>query len=143
MVILTALQRESTLWLSRKLHLRHPLAPAQEEKHPRLLPSTVHSRKTAEQTDSTKRALVSYRSLHVKKSLLVLEQVTTEIILGGPWHFQHQPEICWKEILKWGGNCFPSCFSTLGALQPKTYTPIDLCATAIESPQEKLSVKIP
>lgn len=39
----------------------------------------------------------------VKIHLSILEQATTEIIVGRPWLIQHQPDVWWRtgEILKW------------------------------------------
>ncbi|ROI52190.1 Retrotransposon-derived protein PEG10 [Anabarilius grahami] len=41
--------------------------------------------------------------------LLVLEDSTSEVILGRPWLEQHDPIISWRtgDNLKWGNKCFP------------------------------------
>ncbi|MGL5841048.1 MAG: retropepsin-like aspartic protease, partial [Aeromonas hydrophila] len=51
-------------------------------------------------------------ALHCEElHLLVLENATTDIILGRPWLELHDPVLSWKtgEILKWGEHCFGAC----------------------------------
>ncbi len=80
-------------------------------------------------------------SLH----LLVLEDSTTDVILGRPWFVQHGCIISWRtgKVLKWGSTCFPDCFPHTpqpSSLQSETRT---VNSTSIESPVEKQSVDIP
>ncbi|KAK3565620.1 hypothetical protein QTP86_012943 [Hemibagrus guttatus] len=60
-------------------------------------------------------------ALHCEElHLLVLENATTDIILGRPWLELHDPVLSWKtgEILKWGEHCFGACFPNLPAPSP-------------------------
>ncbi|MGL4479758.1 MAG: retropepsin-like aspartic protease [Aeromonas veronii] len=57
--------------------------------------------------------------------LLVLEDSTSDVILGRPWLEQHDPNISWKtgDILKWGTNCFNGCFPNMPT-PSKDYSPV-------------------
>ncbi len=78
-------------------------------------------------------------------NLLVLEETTSDIILGRPWFALHEPQISWRtgDVLKWGDQCFPDCFPHM--IQPPTPAnqPLSLNSTTIESPLEKQSIDIP
>ncbi|ROL45117.1 Retrotransposon-like protein 1 [Anabarilius grahami] len=84
--------------------------------------------------------------LHVEDiHLLVLEESTSDVVLGPPWLEQHSPTISWRtgEVLKWGDHCFPTCFSELPVPKSPRSNVISICTTSIESPVEKRSVDIP
>uniref|UniRef100_A0A8C1BTA6 Gypsy retrotransposon integrase-like protein 1 n=1 Tax=Cyprinus carpio carpio TaxID=630221 RepID=A0A8C1BTA6_CYPCA len=84
--------------------------------------------------------------LHMESiKLLVLEGSTADIILGRPWLMQHNPIISWSsgEILRWGDQCFPSCFPNCPAPSKSPHQTLPLNTTSIESPPEKRSVNIP
>ncbi|ROL48173.1 Retrotransposon-derived protein PEG10 [Anabarilius grahami] len=84
--------------------------------------------------------------LHVEKiSLLVLEESTSDVILGRPWLEQHNPILSWKtgEVLKWGDTCFNDCFCEFPVPRPPSSNHLPVCATSIESPLEKRSVDTP
>ncbi|KAI2649350.1 Transposon Tf2-6 polyprotein [Labeo rohita] len=74
--------------------------------------------------------------------LLVLEGSMIDIVLGCPWLARHEPILSWGtgEILKWGSQCWPTCFPKLPLCSPKSLT---VCTTSIESPIEKQSIDIP
>lgn len=69
---------------------------------------------------------------------LVLEQVTTMVILG---NLGNQPELQCKsgEILRWG---FPFCFPWLLKINLSEPRQVEMYSTSFESPPEKLSVSI-
>lgn len=75
-------------------------------------------------------------------SLLVLEHSTADVILGRPWLSRHSPTLDWNtgEVLKWGSNCFPSCFPDLPLKPPPSKA---VCATTVESPSSNRAVDIP
>ncbi len=72
--------------------------------------------------------------------LLILEDSTSDVIIGHPWFVQHDPFIPWRtcEVLKWGSICFPHTPQP-SSLQPETNT---VNSTSIESPVEKQSINI-
>ncbi|KAK3542798.1 hypothetical protein QTP70_002998 [Hemibagrus guttatus] len=76
--------------------------------------------------------------------LLVLEDATTDIILGRPW-LEHDPVLSWKtgEILKWGEHCFGACFPSLPAPVPPQVYHLLTQATSVESPPEARPPDIP
>ncbi len=78
-------------------------------------------------------------------NLLVLEEATSDIILGRPWFALHEPQISWHtgDVLKWGNQCFPDCFPHLIQPSPQVNQPLSLNSTTIESPLEKQSIDIP
>uniref|UniRef100_A0A8C1TEZ2 CCHC-type domain-containing protein n=1 Tax=Cyprinus carpio TaxID=7962 RepID=A0A8C1TEZ2_CYPCA len=77
--------------------------------------------------------------------LLVLEESTTDVVLGRPWLEQHNPVLSWStgKILKWGETCFMDCFPEVPVPSSQLHQPLSVCATSIESPLEKRSVDIP
>ncbi|KAK3554648.1 hypothetical protein QTP70_031051 [Hemibagrus guttatus] len=84
--------------------------------------------------------------LHLEKiSLLVLEESTTDMILGHPWLEQHNPILSWKtgEVLKWGDTCFNDCFSEFPVPRSPSANHLPVSATSIESPLERRPVDIP
>ncbi|ROL50210.1 Retrotransposon-derived protein PEG10 [Anabarilius grahami] len=85
-------------------------------------------------------------ALHLEDiHLLILEESTSDVVLGRPWLEQHNPTISWKtgEILKWGETCFSNCFSELPVPRSPPSKDLSICTTSIESPVEKRSVDIP
>lgn len=110
-------------------------------KHLHPLPSPISSRTPLQQAVQLQVGSCHEEEIH----LLVLEQATTEIIQGCPWKIRHQPEICCKtgKVLKWGNQCFHSCFPNLTPLRSSLPASLEICATSIESHPEKLYVKIP
>ncbi|KAL0171626.1 hypothetical protein M9458_031161, partial [Cirrhinus mrigala] len=79
---------------------------------------------------------------HEEISLLVLEGSAIDIVLGRPWLARHEPILSWGtgEIMKWGSQCWPTCFPKLPLCAPTSLT---VCTTSIESPVEKQSTDIP
>lgn len=77
--------------------------------------------------------------------LLVLEDSTTDVILGRPWFVQHNPIISWKmgDVLKWGSRCFPDCFSQTPHPSWHHSETLTINSTSTESPLKKQSVEIP
>lgn len=77
--------------------------------------------------------------------LLVLEGATADIVLGLPWFIQHDSQFAWctGEVLKWGNQCFPTCFPIRPQAPPCQTQPLAVNSTSIESPREKQSVDIP
>jgi len=77
--------------------------------------------------------------------LLVLEESTSDVILGRPWLEQHNPTISWRtgEILKWGNQCFHGCFPEFPVFSSPSSQEVQVCATTVESPFEKRSTDIP
>ncbi|KAK3541689.1 hypothetical protein QTP86_000757 [Hemibagrus guttatus] len=85
-------------------------------------------------------------ALHCEElHLLVLENATTDIILGRPWLELHDPVLSWKtgEILKWGEHCFGACFPNLPAPSPPQVHHLPAQATSVESPPEACPPDIP
>ncbi|KAK3531089.1 hypothetical protein QTP70_010364 [Hemibagrus guttatus] len=85
-------------------------------------------------------------ALHCEElHLLVLENATTDIILGRPWLELHDPVLSWKtgEILKWGEHCFGACFPNLSAPSPPQVHHLPAQATSVESPPEACPPDIP
>ncbi|KAK3562654.1 hypothetical protein QTP86_003394 [Hemibagrus guttatus] len=114
-------------WVSGQLHLRCPLlsARAQDHGHVDRVSDPIHNRRPI--------------------ALLVLEESTTDVILGRPWLEQHDPILSWRtgEVLKWGDTCFPDCLPKLPVPRSPNLTHLPIQATSIESPLENQSVKIP
>ncbi|KAK3526593.1 hypothetical protein QTP70_030729 [Hemibagrus guttatus] len=84
--------------------------------------------------------------LHTEEiHLLVLEDLTADVILGRPWLEQHNPIISWRtgEILKWGNQCFNDCFPEFPVPRLPSSKKIQVYATSVESPLEKRSTDIP
>ncbi|XP_059367578.1 uncharacterized protein LOC132106012 [Carassius carassius] len=84
--------------------------------------------------------------LHMEKiHLLVLEESTTDVILGRPWLEQHHPVISWRsgEVLKWGNSCFQDCLSEFPVPSSPLPEQLSVCATSIESPMEKCNFFCP
>ncbi|KAK3564749.1 hypothetical protein QTP86_024968, partial [Hemibagrus guttatus] len=85
-------------------------------------------------------------ALHCEElHLLVLENATTDIILGRPWLELHDPVLSWKtgEILKWGEHCFGACFPNLPAPVPPQVHHLPAQATLVESPRKACPPDIP
>ncbi|KAK3505744.1 hypothetical protein QTP70_004137 [Hemibagrus guttatus] len=86
-------------------------------------------------------------ALHCEElHLLVLENATTDIILGRPWLELHDPVLSGKgtgEILKWGEHCFGACFPNLPAPSPPQVHHLPAQATSVESPPEACPPDIP
>ncbi|KAK3537159.1 hypothetical protein QTP70_002654 [Hemibagrus guttatus] len=84
--------------------------------------------------------------LHVEEiTLLVLEESTTDVILGHPWLEQHNPILSWRtgKVLKWGDTHFPDCFPDLPTPHSLLLTPLRVQATSIESPFVNQPLEIP
>ncbi len=62
-----------------------------------------------------------------------------------PWFAQHDPQISWHtgEVLKWGHQCFPTCFPYIPRPAPHPIKTLALNSNSIESPLVKQSVNIP
>ncbi|KAK3572866.1 hypothetical protein QTP86_009049, partial [Hemibagrus guttatus] len=77
--------------------------------------------------------------------LLVLEDSTTDIVLGRPWLEQHDPILSWKtgEVLKWGEQCFGTCFPDLPTPIPPRFHKLPVQAMSVESPTKARTPEIP
>ncbi len=135
----------------RELHIREPLPPA---------PPPNHYHPTVYQVQSITGKPISRRYVRLSAGpvqlrvgllhneqihLLVLRGSTMDIILGQLWFAQHDPQISWLtgEVLKWGHQCFPTCFPYIPQPAPRPIKTLALNSTSNESPLEIQSVNIP
>lgn len=75
--------------------------------------------------------------------MLVLEQVTTPIILGCPWLVQHQLEICWKTGVSPEYLQFQDIFCPAWATRLPTHRPRDCAIDLQEGEPVPRSIRYP